>query len=408
MIVEVLNTGSELLLGHVLNTHLKFMAEAMFPLGLRVERQVTVPDGAAIREALLETFGRAEVVLITGGLGPTTDDITRDVVAEMLGLALEHDEAIMAAIAARFARREMRMSPRVSLQALRPREATVLANEFGTAPGLYLPANCGGKSSPHFFLLPGPPRELHPMFREKVLPILERIAPPSEFGMRVYRIGGLGESLVEERVGEELVSLGIELGYCARPGEVDVRTIGAPESLDRAEAIIRERLGEHIVSQDERSLEKVVVDLLVERGVTVATAESCTGGHLADRLTNVPGASGVFMEGFVTYANEAKVRALGVEAGVIAAHGAVSEPVARAMAEGAREKAGVDFALATTGIAGPGGGTPEKPVGTVYIALAARGRATVVKRFRFATDRETFKNLTAQTALDLLRRALLA
>ena len=408
MIVEVLNTGSELLLGQVLNTHLKFMAQAMFPLGLRVERQVTVPDGVAIREALLETFGRAEVVLITGGLGPTTDDITRDVVAEMLGLKLEHDPEIMAAIAARFARREMRMSPRVELQALRPCEATVLANEFGTAPGLYLPANCGGKSSPHFFLLPGPPRELHPMFCEMVLPILEKIAPPSEFGMRIYRIGGLGESLVEERVGEDLLALGIELGYCARPGEVDVRTIGAPEALERAEAIIHERLGGHIVSQDERSMEKVVVDLLAERGATVATAESCTGGHLADRLTNVPGASAVFQEGFVTYANEAKVRALGVAAELIAAHGAVSEPVARAMAEGAREKTGVDFALATTGIAGPGGGTAEKPLGTVFIALAGKGMATQVQRFRFATDRETFKNLTAQTALDLLRRALIA
>lgn len=408
MIVEVLNTGSELLLGQVLNTHLKFMAEAMFPLGLRVERQVTVPDGVAIREALLETFGRADVVLITGGLGPTTDDITRDVVAEMLGLKLEHDEEIMRAIAARFARREMRMSPRVELQALRPREATVLANEFGTAPGLYLPANCGGKPSPHFFLLPGPPRELHPMFREKALPILENIAPQSAFGMRIYRIGGLGESLVEERVGVALLALGIELGYCARPGEVDVRTIGAPELLDRAEAIIREELGEHIVSQDERSIEKVVVDLLIERGATVATAESCTGGHLADSLTNVPGASAVFMEGFVTYANEAKVRALGVDVALIAVHGAVSAEVATAMAEGARAKADVDFALATTGIAGPGGGTAEKPLGTVFVALAGKTIATQVKRFRFATDRETFKKLTVQTALDLLRRALLA
>ena len=299
------------------------------------------------------------------------------------------------------------MSPRVELQALRPREATVLANEFGTAPGLYLPADCGGKPSPHFFLLPGPPRELHPMFLEKVLPILRTIAPASEFGMRIYRIGGLGESLVEERVGEELLALGIELGYCARPGEVDVRTIGAPELLERAEAIIRERLGGHIVSVDERSVEKVVVDLLRERGATVAVAESCTGGHLANLLTNVPGASAVFLEGFVTYANEAKTRALGVDAALISAHGAVSAEVATAMAEGARAQAGVDFALATTGIAGPSGGTEEKPLGTVFIALAGKGIVTQAQRFRFATDRETFKHLTVQTALDLLRRVLL-
>ncbi len=408
MIVEVLNTGSELLLGQVLNTHLKFLAEAIFPLGLRVERQVTVPDGAAIREVLLEMFGRADLVLVTGGLGPTTDDITREVVAELLGLRLEHDEAIMREIAARFARREMKMSPRVELQALRPREAMVLGNDFGTAPGLYFPADCGAKKSPHLFLLPGPPRELHPMFREKALPILEKLAPPAKVGMRVYRIGGMGESLVEERVGADLLALGIELGYCARPGEVDVRTIGAPESLDRAEAIVRERLGDSIVSQDARSMEKVVVDLLAERAATVAVAESCTGGFLANLLTNVPGASAVFVEGFVTYANEAKTRALGVDAGLIATHGAVSEPVAAAMAEGARSRAGVDFALATTGIAGPGGGSAEKSVGTVFIGLAAKGRETLVRRFRFATDRETFKDLAAQAALDLLRRALLA
>ena len=226
--------------------------------------------------------------------------------------------------------------------------------------------------------------------------------------VRTYRIGGLGESLVEERVGAELVALGVELGYCARPGEVDVRTIGVPELLDRAEAIIRERLGDCIVSQDDRSIEKVVVDLLTECGATVATAESCTGGLLANRLTNVPGASAVFMEGFVTYANEAKVRALGVDAQLIAAHGAVSREVAAAMAEGARQRVGVDFALATTGVAGPGGGTDAKPVGTVFIALAVKSGETQVHRYRFATDRETFKNLTVQTALDLLRRELLA
>lgn len=245
------------------------------------------------------------------------------------------------------------------------------------------------------------------MFGGKVIPILEKIAPPSAFAMRIFRIGGLGESLVEERVGEALVALGIELGYCARPGEVDVRTIGSPELLDRAEAIIRARLGDHIVSHDERSVEKVVVDLLAARGATLATAESCTGGFLANRVTNVPGASAVFLEGFVTYANEAKVRALGVDAALIAAHGAVSREVAGAMAEGAREKAGVDFALATTGIAGPGGGTEEKPLGTVFIALAAAGGETQVQRFRFATDRETFKSLTVQAALELLRRTLM-
>ena len=405
--VEILNTGTELLLGHVVNTHLRFLAETLLPLGLRVERQTTVPDGPAIRDALIETFEHADIVLVTGGLGPTTDDITREVVSELLGLTLEHDEEIMRAIAARFARRGMQVSPRVSRQAQRPRAAVVLANDFGTAPGLYFPTNIGSRPSPHIFLLPGPPRELVPMMHAKVVPILKTITPPPAFAMRSYRVAGLGESIVEERVGEALLALGVELGYCARPGEVDVRTIGEPALLDRAEKIIREKLGASIVSLDERTIEKVVVDLLTEKRATVATAESCTGGLLANRVTNVPGASAVFIEGFVTYANEAKTRALGVNADLIAAHGAVSAEVAAAMAEGARNRAGVDFALATTGIAGPGGSSDEKPVGTVFIALAARDAATVVEHHRFATDRETFKSLTTQTALDLLRRALI-
>jgi nicotinamide-nucleotide amidase len=228
-------------------------------------------------------------VLITGGLGPTTDDITREIVAELLGLPLEHDEEIMKVIAARFASRKMKMSPRVGVQAQRPREATVLENEFGTAPGLYLPARSKPNASPHLFLLPGPPRELIPMFQEKVLPILRTIAPATNFALRSYRIAGLGESIVEERVGEGLLALGVELGYCARPGEVDVRVIGAPEVLDRAEALIVEKLGPAVASQDGRPLEKVVVDLLTARGETIATAESCTGGFLANELTNVPG-----------------------------------------------------------------------------------------------------------------------
>lgn len=410
MQVEVLNTGTELMLGKVLNTHLKFFAEALFPLGLRVARQVAVPDGAPIRDALLETFGRADIVLITGGLGPTTDDVTRDIVSELLGLKLVHDEEIMHAIAERFARRGLKLSPRVALQALRPPEATVLPNAHGTAPGLYLPAmfEPGSRQSPHLFLLPGPPRELHPMFRDGVTPILRRIAPARpDVVMNTYRVVGLGESLVEEQIGEALLALGLELGYCARPGEVDVRTIGTAATLRRAEAIILERLGPQIVSRDDRSLETVLIDLLTARQETLATAESCTGGFLANELTNVAGASTVFRAGYVTYANEAKVATLGVDPALLAAHGAVSAPVAAAMAEGARRLSGSDHALATTGIAGPGGGTPEKPVGMVFIGLATKLGKTEVVRHAFPTDRLTFKELVAETALDLLRRTLL-
>ena len=404
MHVEVINTGTELLLGHVLNTHLRFLAEALFPLGLRIGRQVTVPDGLVIREALVEAAARAEILLVTGGLGPTTDDITRDVVADWLGLRLVHDEEIMRAIAERFARRGLALSARIGLQALRPPEATVLPNEHGTAPGLYLPPTA---RSPHLFLLPGPPRELHPMFTASVLPILQKVLPPRpELAMLNYRTAGLGESAVEELVGAPLLALGLEVGYCARPGEVDLRLIGSAEALARAEKIVAAQLGAQLVSRDQSSLEKVIVDRLSARGETLATAESCTGGLLAHRVTNVPGASAVFLEGFVTYANEAKTRALGVDAALLRAHGAVSREVAAAMADGARTAAGVDHALATTGIAGPGGGSEAKPVGTVFIALATKLGPTTVEQHRFPTDRETFKDLTAQTALDLLRRRL--
>jgi nicotinamide-nucleotide amidase len=410
MRIEVLNTGTELLLGGVLNTHLQFIAQALFPLGLRIERQVTVPDGVAIREALAEAFGRADAVVITGGLGPTTDDITRETVAELLGMELVHDDVVMAAIERRFARRGLTMSPRNRRQAQRPVEATVLHNPNGTAPGLYLAARSHSSGvTPHLFLLPGPPRELHPMVTDQVVPILEKLLPERPaVEMRSVRVAGVGESAVEELIGDQLLALGLELGYCARPGEVDVRTIGLPAVLDAAEKIIVEKLGSHIVSHDQRALEKVLVDLLTQRKETLACAESCTGGYLAHRITNVPGASAIFLGGYVTYANAVKTSALGVDAKLIETHGAVSEPVAAAMAEGARERSGADYALSTTGIAGPDGGSEEKPVGTVFIALAAKDQSTVVEQHRFPTDRKTFKELVSQNAFELLRKRLTA
>jgi nicotinamide-nucleotide amidase len=290
---------------------------------------------------------------------------------------------------------------------MRPREATVLANDHGTAPGLYFPpmAAAAGPSgrTPHIFLLPGPPRELGPMMENRVAPLLGSIAPKSDQAMKIWQIVGLGESHVEERVGEELLALGIELGYCARPGEVDLRAIGRPEQLAAAEAIVSAKLEPHISTRDSRPLEQVVVDLLRSRSETVATAESCTGGYLAHRITNVPGASKVFVEGFVTYANEAKIRALGVAPELLQQHGAVSHETAIAMASGALREAGTTYALATTG---PDGGVPGKPVGTVYVALAAAGAAPVVSRYCFPTDRLTFKDLVVQTALNTLRRRM--
>ena len=224
--------------------------------------------------------------------------------------------------------------------------------------------------------------------------------------MRTFRVLGVGESIVEEKVGGELIGMGLEVGYCARPGEVDLRLIGTPAILDRAAALVMERLGQWIFTADERELPQVIIEKLTSLTKTLAVAESCTGGFVANQITNVPGASKIFLAGFVTYANEAKTAALGVDAALIEKHGAVSEAVARAMAEGALLKTGGDFALSTTGIAGPDGGSPEKPVGTVFIALAERGRETVVQRHHFPTDRETFKHVVAQTVMDLLLRRL--
>ena len=408
--VEVLNTGTELMLGHVINKHLAYLAEALFPLGLRIQRQVTVPDGDAIRQSLSETFGRADVVLVTGGLGPTTDDLTRDITAELLGLQLVHDDTVMQHIRERFRRRNLPMSDRIGLQALRPPEATVLHNAFGTAPGLHIPPVTlpdSTEKSPHIFLLPGPPKELLPMVADYLVPILQGLLPAGEVEeMSSFRVVGLGESMVEDAVGADLLAMGLEVGYCARPGEVDLRLIGSRQKLEAAAELVMKRLGSSIFTQDLRSLEEVVVQTLTKQGQTLAIAESCTGGSITNRITNIPGASRVLLGGYVTYANEVKTSALGVPAEMIREHGAVSAPVARAMAEGAINASGAAFAVSTTGIAGPDGGTPEKPVGTVYIALAQHRHETVVQRHRFPSDRETFKNLVAQTALDLLLRRL--
>jgi nicotinamide-nucleotide amidase len=407
MSLEVINTGSELLLGNTLNTHLSFLGQELFPLGYRVARQVTVPDGEDIRIALADALKRARIILVTGGLGPTTDDITREITAELLGLPLVEDAAVWQAIQDRFARRGFTMSPRNRRQAQVPQGAMVLANPNGTAPGLYLRHRVGEEER-HIFLLPGPPRELRPMFLESVAPILEALAPGgAKAESRRWLVIGVGESNVEALVGEQLLAIpGLELGYCARPGCVEVRCIGGIEALDAAEKIIHARLPTQVAGEGMGSLEEVVVHRLAALHKTVAVAESCTGGNLANRITNVPGASEVFLAGFVTYANEAKVRALGVPADLIALHGAVSEPVARAMAEGAMRAAGADFGLSTTGIAGPGGGTPEKPVGTVFTGMATRDGETKVVAGFYPTDRKTFKDLAAQAALDMLRAAL--
>jgi nicotinamide-nucleotide amidase len=403
--LEVLNTGTELLFGSVINTHLSFLAQHLFPLGLRVQRQSTIPDGDSIRDAITESASRCDVILVTGGLGPTSDDITREIVAELTGRPLRYDDSIFQKIKERFKRRGLKMTDRTARQAYVPEGATVIPNDHGTAPGLYIPARNG---VPHLFLFPGPPRELRPMFNTYALPVLQSLVGEHDLHAKTYRTTGLGESQVERIVGERLLAIpGLELGYCARMGEVDVRVIGSQSAVDAANELIQRELGPYIVTTEQQELEDVVVGLLRANEATLAVAESCTGGLLANRITDVPGSSLVFLEGNVTYSNDAKMRTLGVSSELLSTVGAVSEEVARAMADGALERSGATYALSTTGIAGPDGGTDQKPVGTVFIGFASRGSATLVEKEFFPTDRLSFKQICTQHALEMIRRKIL-
>lgn len=408
MRLEVVNTGSELLLGKVVNTHAAYFGQELFKLGLRVQRQTTIPDGDEIRTVLAEAFPRCETILVTGGLGPTSDDITREVVAEMLGRPLHLDVSLLATIREMFRVRGLRQNAMNERQAMVPAGAVVLDNPNGTAPGLYLPAD-ELAGSPHLFLLPGPPRELKPMFTALVVPALARLLGEDALlpAWRNFRLYGVGESglasILEPLLGDRA---GLELGYCARLGEVDLRLIGNLEAVESASVVVRREFSTRIVVEDETSIEEVVVNLLRERGETVATAESCTGGLVASTLTDVPGSSAVFHRGYVTYANEAKSTLLGVPPELLARYGAVSDEVVRAMALGCLEASGGDHALAVSGIAGPGGGSEEKPVGTVHVALASRGGEVFSKRYFFPVDRISFKQRVVRLVLDLLRRRL--
>jgi nicotinamide-nucleotide amidase len=417
--IEIINTGSELMLGFVLNTHQQWLCRQLANAGYTVTRQVAIADeGPAIQQAVRESLGRADLVLVTGGLGPTSDDLTRDLIAGLLGRKLREDANIRTRLEAFFAQRNRPMPASTVVQAQVPEGALVLENAHGTAPGLAMeispnPFRADGKTS-WLIMLPGPPRELRPMFTHQVLPLIQKQFPlTTDFVCLTLRTTGMGESVVEEKIApplKPLVKAGMEIGYCAHYGEVDVRLVArgrdAKKTVADAEAIVRQQLDKYIFGVNDDQLNAVVVKLLTERKQTLALAESCTGGYVANRITDVPGASAILLAGLVTYSNEAKQSLLGVRAETLAQHGAVSEPTVREMAEGARQRLGADYAIAITGIAGPSGGTPEKPVGTVFIALATARHTFVlnpVNRF----DRPTFKQVTCQQALELLRRNLL-
>ena len=405
----MINTGTELLMGRVLNTHQQWIGQQLALAGYELGFQQTIPDtGEAVQAAVKDSISRSELVIVTGGLGPTSDDVTRARIAELLGVPLEEHNETRQRIVSRFKERNRSIPNAVMVQAQVPQGAAVLPNDYGTAPGLMMQTGKGW-----LILLPGPPRELHPMYINYVAPILAKELPPEKpLSTRTLKTLGIGESSVEELISEplsELIASGLQIGYCARMGEVDVRlTAWGTEALSlikQAEEIVRKRVGQYIYGVDDDLLEGMVVRELTKRRQTLVVAESCTGGFLSHRITNVSGSSAVFLAGHCTYSNEAKQNTLGVLSESIGSDGAVSERVAREMVEGARLKHGADYALATTGIAGPTVGMEEKPVGTVYIALATPQGIQVFKECN-RCDRETFKMVTTQQALNLLRQAI--
>jgi len=411
--VELVTVGTELLLGFTVDTNGAELGRACAAAGIRLVRRTAVADEpAAIRRAVAEALDRTGTVITTGGLGPTRDDTTKGVVADLFGRALVTDPEVARSLEER-ARRLGRwpMAAANRTQAEVPDGATVLPNPRGTAPGIWL-EDARGRIA---ILLPGVPREMRGLLHEEVLPrLVGRVAGDARVvRSRTVRTTGWPESAVADRVGPLEPALApLTLAYLPSVDGVDLRLTAW--DLPRAEADarlaagavrLRDAVQEHGYGEDDADLAAVVLDLLRGRGATLAVAESCTGGLLGARLTAVPGASTVFLGGEVAYADAVKTARLGVPADVLAAHGAVSEPVARAMVAGARAAFGATAALGVTGIAGPAGGTPEKPVGTVWLA-AQWGDATRAARVVFGGERDEIRARAAQGALNLLRRVL--
>ena len=419
----ILAVGSELLTPHKTDTNSLYVSEVLNDLGIAVAFKAIVGDNRAELASHVEhALSRHRVLILTGGLGPTDDDLTRDVVAAHLGLVLDEDPSIVAAMERRFAARGWKMPAVNRRQAMVPRGAIVLDNPHGTAPGLWI-----AHGDRAIALLPGPPREMKPMMDGEVRRRLGEIAGGVRLHRRLVRVAGKGESAVEEIV-QPIYSQWlnqsppIETTILAGLGQVELHlvtqsadAVAAAGALNIAVSALTQALGPDLVSTNGAGLEEVVGDLLRARGWWVAFAESCTGGLATSRMTDIPGSSEYVERSIVAYSNRAKIELLDVPETLIAEHGAVSEPVALAMAAGIRKRAGVDVGVGITGIAGPGGGSEQKPVGTVCIAvdalpaeaLAKVGGASKVRTFRFPGGREMVKAMSANWAIDMLRRFLI-
>jgi nicotinamide-nucleotide amidase len=410
MRADILTIGDELLIGQVVNTNQAYIAEHLSALGITIGTMVTVGDDAeAILSAFAASWEHRDIVIVTGGLGPTHDDITKKAVCRFFRTDLVSNDDVRAHIASLLRGRSMRWTASAEEQTLVPRSARILPNPKGTAPGLLFE-----DQEKFFIVLPGVPYEMEAIMHGSVIPLLRSRTKGELVVHRTLRTTGIAESALAERLGniEDIVQ-GASLAFLPSPLGVRLRisatatdNAAATAMVVSAENRIRQRAEQYIYGVETEELEEVLGRLLTERKMTIAVAESCTGGLIADRLTNVPGSSVYLERGVVAYSNTAKTAVLGVPEALIRTHGAVSQEVAEAMAEGVRRSAGTDIGIATTGIAGPAGATTEKPLGLVWIGYSD-ARETIALKFNFGADRLRVKQRASQAALELIRRHLL-
>lgn len=410
MTVELISVGTEILLGNIVNTNAAFLAEQCAGLGLSCYYQTVVGDNEERLEQTIRTaLGRSDILILSGGLGPTQDDLTKETAAKVMGKELVMDEPSKARIQDYFTKRKIELTDNNWKQAMVPEGAVVVENHNGTAPGIIIEDN--GKT---VILLPGPPNELVPMFKQSVYPYLNKMQPGIIYSQTV-KICGVGESKAETMVADLIEGQGNPtIAPYAKTGEVHLRVTARAEDEKEAKKLVKpmvkelkNRFGSYIyTTKEEVSLEQAVVELLLANNLTVATAESCTGGLLAAKLINVPGVSEVFKAGHITYSNKAKRKLLGVKKMTLNKYGAVSEDAAREMAKGTALETKADVAVSVTGIAGPDGGTKDKPVGLVYIGCSVCGNVTV-KEFCFQGNRNKIRESSVVAALALMRKCIL-
>lgn len=409
MIGEIICVGNELLIGDTLNTNTQYLSQKLTELGVDVAYQVVVGDHEVrLLSAINTAAARSDVIIFSGGLGPTYDDMTKETVVKSLGLEMEIDEMALANMKHIY-KISGRVMPEVNIkQAYKPVGGEALHNNNGTAPGIYVE-----KDGTHYFLLPGPPRELEPMFIEKVAPVIKTLSE-DVITSRIFKLFGIGESDLSEKIGHIMdISDNPRIAPYAKLGMVNIRVTANSKTKALGESMVEDitnqlmpYIGEYVYTYEDKSLEELVVEMLNEKGLTIAAAESCTGGLLSSQLIEVPGASSVYMNGFITYSNAAKEKWIDVDPELIKRHGAVSREVAIAMAKGVKKVSGTDIGVAITGIAGPGGGTKEKPVGTVHIAFAY-GEQIIEKEYRISGSRDKVRRYSALRAImslfDLLK-----